>query len=95
MNLAEAASLECCLFEHGSNAEQALVRKRHWKSSSVRRISETGVDAPDGGKLPVTGVAIPDAASDMNRTRWRWSLGQVRKGMTSACDKRYLGQLGY
>jgi len=44
-------------------------RKRHWKCSSVIRISETGVDVRDGGKLPVTGVAIPDAASDINRTR--------------------------
>jgi hypothetical protein len=79
MTLVGAVSLDCCLYEHGSNAGRALARKRHWKSSSVRRISETGVDAPEGGKLPVIGVTIPDGASDMNRTRWRWSLGgQVR-----------------
>ncbi len=44
---------------------------RKWASviSDSRAAWSTGVCAPDGGKLGVTGVAMPDASSAMKRTR--------------------------
>lgn len=36
---------------------------------SVGPGTSTGVSVPEEGKLGVMGVAIPDAASDMKRTR--------------------------
>lgn len=63
-----------------------LASHNHLKCASVISLglgtSKRGVVAPEEGKLGVMGVAIPDWASDINRTLWRcnWILRENQTG---------------
>jgi hypothetical protein len=52
-----------------------------------------GVLAPDE-YMGVTGVAIPEASSCMNRTRWRCSCKRVSTDVSTLSVRTDLGELG-